>query len=107
MARDFAAPFYNSKLWRKCRRAFIREREAIDGGTCQMCKKHLGYIVHHTVWLILDNIGDPDITLNHDLLMYVCLDCHNKIEQEGDEQDYYFDDEGQLISMDDGRQYPP
>lgn len=100
MARDFAAPFYNSTAWRKCRRAFIKIREALDGGMCQICGRQLGYIVHHTVWLTPDNINDPDITLNHELLMYVCLDCHNKIEQEGAEPDYCFDDDGQLVPID-------
>jgi len=67
---------------------------------CQICGRQLGYIVHHTVWLTPDNINDPDITLNHELLMYVCLDCHNKIEQEGAEPDYCFDDDGQLVPID-------
>ncbi len=99
MAKDFAKAFYRSKAWLKCRASFIAQRLAIDGGMCQRCKDKLGYIVHHKEWLTPGNINDPDIALNHSNLEYVCHDCHNGIEIEGDEARYRFDEEGQLIPI--------
>lgn len=37
-----------------------------------------GYICDHIIEINIDNINDPDITLNHDNLQYLCLACHNK-----------------------------
>ena len=81
MPRPFAEKFYNSRRWRKCRASFIAEREAIDGGLCQDCGRDGGYIVHHEIWLTPENIDNPEITLNHNNLRYVCLRCHNQIEE--------------------------
>lgn len=75
--RDFAERFYDGKAWRGCRAAYIAERRRIDGGLCERCHDKLGLIVHHKVMLTEDNIGDPEIALNHELLEYLCLDCHN------------------------------
>lgn len=80
MAKEFAREFYDSGQWRKCRKAFISERISIDGGLCQRCHERLGYMVHHTIMLTPDNISNPDISLNHDLLEYVCKACHDREE---------------------------
>ena len=99
MAREFAAAFYTSKKWRKCRRSYIGKRQAVDGGMCERCQREIGYIVHHKIWLTPDNITDPDVALNHEHLQYVCITCHNKIEEGERERDYCFDEEGQLIPL--------
>ncbi|MEY8381966.1 hypothetical protein AALG83_02190 [Christensenellaceae bacterium 44-20] len=99
MAREFAKAFYHSSAWLKCRGAYIRERIAIDGGMCQRCHIVPGYIVHHKVWLTPDNISNPDVTLNKENLEYVCLVCHNKIEQGECESGYRFDEMGQLVPI--------
>lgn len=96
MAREFAKPFYDSTAWKRCRSAFIAERIAIDGGTCQRCGQELGYIVHHRIWLTSENINDPNITLNHRNLEYVCLTCHNKIEEGEEAPRYRFTPDGQV-----------
>ena len=102
MARWFAVRFYKSKQWLKCRAAYIAERMRIDGGMCETCHEVPGYIVHHKVRLTADNINNPDITFNHELLKYDCLICHNKEEASNKDNDrYYFDDDGQIIP------YPP
>ena len=98
MARDFAKPFYNSKAWQRCRAAFIAERIAIDGGICQRCGQELGFIVHHKEWLSPENINDPDITLNHWNLEYVCQVCHNKIEEGEEAPRYRFTADGQVVA---------
>ena len=77
MAKQWAVKFYQSKEWKKCRASFISERVAIDGGICQMCHADLGYIVDHIHELTPENINDPDVSLNHDNLQYLCHDCHN------------------------------
>ena len=98
MAREFARAFYDSPAWRKCRAAFIAERRSIDGGMCQACGVALGYIVHHTIPLSPENIDDPDISLNHDRLAYVCQACHNRIDMEKDDR-YTFDADGQPVPL--------
>ena len=94
MAQAFAKAFYKSTKWRKCRAAFVASRVNIDGGLCQICRDAPGYIVHHKVWLTPENITDPDIALNPANFLYVCHDCHNKIENDGGNL-YYFDENGQ------------
>lgn len=79
MARDFAEAFYHSAQWRHCKETFISIRHAADGGMCERCHHEPGKIVHHRTHITPDNIGDPDITLNLDNLMYVCINCHNII----------------------------
>lgn len=83
MAKDFAKGFYNSKKWHRCRDSYIGIRIQIDGGLCEVCKDKLGYIVHHKKTLTASNINDPDISLNHEMLMYVCKDCHDLFEGHG------------------------
>lgn len=78
MARDFARPFYKSKVWERARLSYIDYRKALDGGLCETCKERLGKIVHHKTWLTKDNINNPDITLGFDNLKYDCQKCHNK-----------------------------
>jgi hypothetical protein len=79
MAREFAKQFYHSAAWEKCRKSFISERIATDGGFCQVCGSNLGFIVHHKIKLTPKNINDPSIALAHSNLMYVCHDCHDNI----------------------------
>jgi 5-methylcytosine-specific restriction protein A len=73
MAKDFAKQFYKSKAWQQCRESYISK----VFGLCERCGKS-GYIVHHKILLTIENINDPNITLNHDNLEYLCQDCHNK-----------------------------
>ncbi len=83
MAQDFAKSFYKSKPWQACRTSYINKRMLIDGGVCEECGEQPGYIVHHEVTLTADNIKNPDITLNHDLMKYVCKSCHDEYEGHG------------------------
>lgn len=111
MAKEFAERFYNSSLWKKCRKAFISERISIDGGLCQVCKDVTGYIVHHKITLDATNIVNPDISLNFDNLMYVCKDCHDRFEGHGVGTKLkplcVFDASGQPISLRDIDVLPP
>lgn len=100
MAKEFARAFYNSRAWQRCRDSYIAERISIDGGLCEHCHKRPGYIVHHRVLLTPANISDPEISLNHERLEYVCKSCHDEehyADMNGEERRTYFDEEGQPI----------
>lgn len=76
MARDFAGNFYQSKTWIKCRKSYVSKRVSIDGGLCERCQSTIGVITHHIKHITPLNINDPEITLNHDNLEYLCMECH-------------------------------
>ncbi len=99
--QSWAKWFYNSKAWKVCRAAYISK----VFGLCERCPKP-GKILHHTVYLTPENIRDPNISLNHDLLEFVCLECHNKIHFGSVEplvnEGLAFDAEGNLIEVGDG-----
>lgn len=100
MAQPFAKRFYNSKAWLDCRASYISSVDRL----CERCllngRYTPGYIVHHVIYLTPDNINDPKITLNHELLEYLCIECHNRehfAEDYVTRDDVMFDDEGNLI----------
>lgn len=105
MAKKFAKAFYKSRSWRLCRESYIKERVAADGGLCEQCRERLGYYVHHTVLITPENINDPGVTLNHDLLEYVCKPCHDREEghflDRGDrgKARYSFDESGNPVPI--------
>ncbi|MER2058174.1 MAG: HNH endonuclease [Niallia sp.] len=70
-----AKKFYNSAAWKKCRISYIN---SLLDELCEHCQFNLGYIVDHIEEINIHNIYDPMITLNHDNLQFLCLDCHNK-----------------------------
>lgn len=99
MAKPWAKRLYNSAAWRKCRESYI----ASAFGLCESkgCGKP-GYIVDHIVELTPENINDPNITLNHENLQYLCLVCHNvKTFQKYSPtaEGVMFDAEGNLIEV--------
>lgn len=101
MAKGFAKKFYNGKQWRECRAAYISSVH----GLCERCGE-AGYIVHHKTVLTAKNINDPWITLNHALLEYLCLACHNNEHMGSAEpitaQGTAFDEYGNLIMIGEG-----
>lgn len=103
MAKEFAKAFYKSREWRKCRESYIAKRIAADGGMCEICHERLGYYVHHKVLLTPENITDPTIALNHDMLEYACKYCHDREEGhfldkgKAEEKRFIFDGEGNPI----------
>lgn len=74
---DIIHSFYCSKPWRELSYNLKIER----GGTCSRCKKVINdtslLIGHHTIELTEENIKNPQITLNPDLIEIICFDCHN------------------------------
>lgn len=55
--QPWAASFYASGRWKKCRAGYIKFRRTIDGGLCEECRDKPGYIVHHKRALTPDNIS--------------------------------------------------
>ena len=105
MAKEWAKAFYKSAKWFKCKNAYIKYRIQIDGGLCEECHDKPGYIVHHKTALTPENIMNPEISLNHYNLEYVCKDCHDAFEGHGVGNPNKikplcrFDENGQPISL--------
>lgn len=92
--REFAKAFYKSAAWKKCRASFIESKY----GLCERCGAG-GKIVHHKTYLNERNIHDPSVTLNHELLELLCLECHNS-EHMGSQpiaDGLKFDEYGEII----------
>ena len=81
--QSWAASFYASARWKKCRAGYIKFRRTLDGGLCEECKDKPGYIVHHKLPLTQDNIAEPDVSLAYSNLEYVCKDCHDQFDGHG------------------------
>lgn len=65
-----------------------------------MCKDKPGYIVDHITPINAINYNNPWITLNHDNLQYLCLECHNS-KTFGAASRTKFDGEGNVIFISD------
>lgn len=95
MARDFAKSFYKSSAWKKCRASFIISKH----GLCERCNCKTGTIVHHKVYLTLENINDPNITLLFENLELLCSSCHNNEHHSTDvtAEGLRFNEDGELV----------
>lgn len=94
MARDYAKSFYLSKVWVKCRPAFMRSKNFC----CERCGR-LATIVHHKKYINELNINNPDITLEWDNLQALCTECHNVVHgcDEVCREDVMFNEHGDLV----------
>ena len=96
MAKDWAKPFYKSRAWQQCRDRYISKVH----GLCERCQGP-GLIVHHKEYLTPDNINDPNVTLNGDLLEYLCQACHNAEHHGNGEgvtaEGLTFNEQGELV----------
>ena len=72
----FAAEFYKSHVWKKCKKAYANSRS----GLCERCAARglivPGEEVHHKKHLTPENITDPAVALNWNNLELLCKDCH-------------------------------
>lgn len=96
VVKPWAARFYRSKAWRKCRDAYFAYRH----GLCERCGAG-GKIVHHKTYLSPENIDDPDVALNWDNLELVCQTCHNQEHHDmgATEDGLTFDEDGNLVEV--------
>ncbi len=94
--KEYAAAFYHSTAWHKCREAYISK----VGGLCEDCLKQgkikAGLIVHHIKPITPENITDPNVTLSFKNLRLVCQDCHAK-EHHPTGLRYEFGPNGEII----------
>jgi hypothetical protein len=65
-------PFYNSKAWKDCQKAY----KAFRLGICERCGSADGTEVHHKIKLNENNINDVNISLNFNNLELLCKTCH-------------------------------
>lgn len=74
--KDFAAAFYKSKPWKRCRNDYMNSVNCL----CEECMARGIFtpaeIVHHIIEITPENIDDPKVTLNWDNLLAVCRECH-------------------------------
>lgn len=92
-----AKRFYKSSAWQKCRQSYIYSAH----GLCEHCEGP-GYIVDHIIEINIENVNDPDITLNHENLQYLCTPCHNKktfTKHSPLREGFCFDENGNLIQV--------
>lgn len=89
--KEYASEFYQSKAWRKVRRAYMESQHYI----CERCGAP-AVICHHKKHITPKNITNPEITLNFDNLEALCMDCHNK-EHMSKSGICIFDEDGNVI----------
>lgn len=95
--QSWAAKFYSSKQWKKCREAYRK----IMHNQCELCGG-AGELVHHKKPLNRANINDPEITLSFRNLRLVCRKCHGAEHGEDITADgVRFNEWGDLV------EYPP
>ena len=86
--------FYQSTGWRKIRNTYL----AMQNNLCERCAKkgliNTTKIVHHKVYININNIHDVNITMNLKNLEALCQDCHNK---EHFKRKNRFDENGDLL----------
>lgn len=95
--KPFAKKFYRSAAWQRIR----KQKIIMVHGLCERCSEP-GKIVHHKVLLTAQNINDPAISLNLELLEYLCQECHNKEHMgssEPVEDGLMFDEYGDLVEV--------
>lgn len=90
---ELAKKFYRSKSWRNTRNAYMVSVFSL----CERCGQPAD-IVHHKIYIDIDNINNPDVTLDWNNLEAVCIKCHNQEHFKGKvlEDGFYFDADGQL-----------
>lgn len=93
--KQYALPFYSSKAWQRCRENYAKSK----GRLCEIClakgKIVPSEIVHHKIPISVNNVDDPNITLNWDNLQCVCRECHAALHKS--EKRYKIDELGRVI----------
>lgn len=59
-------------------------------------------VVHHVIHLNPENINDPHITLSYDNFQRLCQDCHAAVHTGYERPRYTFDEDGNLVSREEG-----
>ena len=92
--------FYTTWTWLKCRTAFAKSK----GNLCEKClsrgiinpgSKDRPLEVHHRTPITMDNLHDPNITLNWSNLQLLCKSCHDE-ERETKPKRWRVDENGKV-----------
>ena len=95
MAQDFAAAFYTSEAWIKCRDGYLKSQNYV----CERCGG-VAVICHHKEPLTPANINDPEVTLNWSLLQALCQDAtQGALHHFTTRGRLAFDEEGNLVQL--------
>lgn len=90
--------FYNSKVWKRTRNAYSQS----VGYLCEKCLEQglyvTGEIVHHIIPITLENINNPEITLNFSNLKLLCRSCHERIHRRQASR-YKVDEQGHITPI--------
>lgn len=78
--------FYNSDDWRKCKEYVLNSRlneygETIDEHTGKPIYQKYELVFHHKIPLTLQNVNDPNISINPDNIAIVSFKSHNEIHK--------------------------
>ena len=79
--------FYKCNEWKKLKQILMQERVNEKGELlCEHCGKPIFHTYdciphHYKIPLSLENVNDPNVSLNKDNLMLVHFKCHNEIEK--------------------------
>ena len=107
--KEYARRFYTSKTWKRCRKEYLKSVSYL----CERCYAkgilNPAKVVHHKRYITPDNIGDPDVTLNHNNLEALCWKCHDEEHahtydhrtQRGDKSRFKVDEFGNVIIKED------
>jgi hypothetical protein len=98
MSKEFAAGFYKSQAWKRCRESYLKS----VGYKCEDCLakgiETPAVIVHHIEELTPLNIHTPEITLGFDNLKAVCRKCHADEHMHlTTSRCYFFGENGEII----------
>lgn len=75
--RSIPKSFYDSPAWKACRATYLQQHPLCEDCLMRGIYKPAAH-VHHLVWLDEGNYLDASVSLNHDNLRAVCVDCHNR-----------------------------
>lgn len=98
--RSIPESFYHGKAWRS-----VRDLYLLRHPFCEDCLQRGIYRkaehVHHIKWLTADNYTDPEISLNPANLRSLCIDCHNRTHNRGEEppRRWRVDDRGRIAPL--------
>ena len=103
--REELGKFYKSKKWQKARKnALMRDKYL-----CVLCAEEgritNADVVHHKIHLSLENVDNPEISLNENNLISLCSEHHSQVHKgehamgriTEENYNYTFDANGMLI----------
>jgi len=96
--RSIPQSFYHSRAWQACRSSYLQKHPL-----CEDClargKYEVAAHVHHIIWLTPENYQNPEISLNHNNLRAVCVECHNRLHSTRGPRRYCVNEDGTVRAI--------